>query len=92
MHPRNGPQRDNNQKVHEAVKIEVTEEDKSCQYKRKLCLAWCTHDTSDNQGGDANYRWTHNPGVDSTTYTIEQIIHEYETCTAIKQARWLKPL
>lgn len=37
----------NNQKVYQAAKIEVTQVD---QYEGKLILAWCTHDTSDNQG------------------------------------------
>lgn len=41
---------ENNQKVHQAAKIEATQVDQNCQYKGKLFLAWCTYDTSDNQG------------------------------------------
>lgn len=38
---------ENNQKVYQAAKTEVTQVD---QYEGKLFLAWCTHGTSDNQG------------------------------------------
>ena len=31
-------------------------------------------------------------GVDLTMDVIAQVIHECETCAAIKQAKWVKPL
>ncbi|XP_062460204.1 insertion element IS476 uncharacterized 39.2 kDa protein-like [Pezoporus occidentalis] len=36
--------------------------------------------------------WDHDQGVDLTMDTTAQVIHECETCAAIKQAKWLKPL
>ncbi|GAB0185532.1 hypothetical protein GRJ2_001018500 [Grus japonensis] len=82
----------NNQQVDQAAKIEVTQVDLDWQHKGELFIARWPHDTSGHQGRDATYRWTHDRGVDLTMDTITQVIHECETCSAIKQAKWLKPL
>ncbi|PKU44638.1 hypothetical protein llap_5074 [Limosa lapponica baueri] len=78
----------NNQQVDRAAKIEVAQVDLDRHHKAELFIARWAHDTSGQQGSDATYRWGHDRGVD----TIAQVIHECETCTAIKQAKWLKPL
>ncbi|KAK4832415.1 hypothetical protein QYF61_023094 [Mycteria americana] len=82
----------NNQQVDQAAQIEVTQVDLDWQHKSELFIARWAHDTSDHQGRDATYRWAHDRGVDLTTDTIAQVIHECETCAAIKQAKRLKPL
>ncbi|KAK4830577.1 LOW QUALITY PROTEIN: hypothetical protein QYF61_011755 [Mycteria americana] len=79
----------NNQQVDQAAKIEV---DLDWQHKGELFIAQWAHDTSGHQGRDATYRWAHDQEVDLTMDTIAQVIHECETCAAIKQAKWLKPL
>ncbi|RMC19058.1 hypothetical protein DUI87_03662 [Hirundo rustica rustica] len=45
-----------------------------------------------SQGRDATYRWTCDRGVDLTMDNISQVIHNCETCTAIKLAKRVKPL
>ncbi|KAK4825921.1 hypothetical protein QYF61_003416 [Mycteria americana] len=91
----------NNQQVDQAAKIEVAQMDLDWQHKGELFIALWAHDTSGHQGRDglaikidglATYRWACNQGVDLTMATIAQVIHECETCTAIKQAKRLKPL
>ncbi|KAK4833076.1 hypothetical protein QYF61_027738, partial [Mycteria americana] len=62
------------------------------QHKGELFIAQWAHDTSGHQGRVATYRWARDRGVDLTMDTIAQVIHECETCTAIKKAKWLKPL
>ncbi|KAK4829996.1 LOW QUALITY PROTEIN: hypothetical protein QYF61_008166 [Mycteria americana] len=79
----------NTQQVDQAAKTEVARVDLGWQHKRELFIARWAHDTLGHQGRDATYRWAR---VDLTTDTIAQVIHECETCAAIKQAKWLKPL
>jgi len=61
------------------------------QHKGELFTSWWAHDTSGHQGRDATYGSACDQGVDLTMDTITQIIHECETCTTIKQAKWVKP-
>ena len=82
----------NNQQVDKAAKIEVAQMDLDWQHKSELFLARWAHDTSGHQGRDATYRWARDRGVDLTMDTIAQVIHDCETCAAIKQAKRLKPL
>ncbi|KAK4806877.1 hypothetical protein QYF61_012598 [Mycteria americana] len=82
----------NNQQVDQAAKIEVAQVDLDWQHKGELFTAHWAHDTSGHQGRDATYRWACDRGVDLTMDTIAQVIHECETCAAIKQAKQLKPL
>ncbi|KAK4819475.1 hypothetical protein QYF61_004701 [Mycteria americana] len=69
----------NNQQVDQAAKTGVAQVDLDWQHKG-------------HQGRDATYRWARDREVDLTMDTIAQVIHECETCAAIKQAKWLKPL
>uniref|UniRef100_A0A8U8BM86 Integrase zinc-binding domain-containing protein n=1 Tax=Geospiza parvula TaxID=87175 RepID=A0A8U8BM86_GEOPR len=57
-----------------------------------LFLARWAHDASGHQGRDATYKWARDRGVDLTMDSISQVIHDCETCAAIKQAKRLKPL
>ncbi|KAK4811357.1 hypothetical protein QYF61_027586 [Mycteria americana] len=82
----------NNQQVDQAAKIEVAQVDLDWQHKSELFIAWWTQDSSGHQGRDATYRWAGDRGVDLTMDTIAQVIHECETCAAIKQAKQLNPL
>ncbi|KAK4811029.1 hypothetical protein QYF61_015733 [Mycteria americana] len=82
----------NNQQVDQAAKIEVAQVDLDWQHKGELFIARWAHDTSGHQGRDATYRWARDRGVDLTMDTIAQVIHECETCAAIKQSKQLKPL
>ncbi|RMB97340.1 hypothetical protein DUI87_26155 [Hirundo rustica rustica] len=41
---------------------------------------------------DATYKWAEDRGVDLTMDSISQVIHDCETCAAIKQAKRVKPL
>ncbi|GAB0176571.1 hypothetical protein GRJ2_000122300 [Grus japonensis] len=82
----------NNQQMDQAAKIEVVQVDLDWQHKGELFIACWAHDTSGHQGRDAAYRWACDQGVDLTVETIAQVIQECETCTAIKQAKRLKPL
>ncbi|KAK4806255.1 hypothetical protein QYF61_013399, partial [Mycteria americana] len=82
----------NNQQVDQAAKIEVAQVDLDWQHKGELFIAWWAHDTSGHQGRDATYTWACDRGVSLTMDTIAQVIHECETCAAIKQSKWLKPL
>ncbi|GAB0209112.1 mitochondrial enolase superfamily member 1 [Grus japonensis] len=82
----------NNQQVDQAAKIEVAQVDLDWQRKGELFIARWAHDPSGHQGRDATYRWARDRGVDLTMDAISQVIHERETCAAIKQAKWLKPL
>ncbi|GAB0183648.1 hypothetical protein GRJ2_000830100 [Grus japonensis] len=82
----------NNQQVHQAAKIEVAQVDLDWQRKGELFIAQWAHDTSGHQGRDATYRWARDRGVDLSMDAISQVIHQCETCTAIKQAKRVKPL
>ncbi|GAB0208672.1 hypothetical protein GRJ2_003332900 [Grus japonensis] len=82
----------NNQQVDQAAKIEVAQVDLDWQRKGELFIARWAHDTSGHQGRDGTYRWARDRGVDLTMDAISQVIHECETCAAIKQAKWVKPL
>uniref|UniRef100_A0A8B9G813 RNase H type-1 domain-containing protein n=1 Tax=Amazona collaria TaxID=241587 RepID=A0A8B9G813_9PSIT len=82
----------NNQQVDKAAKIEVAQMDLDWQHKGELFLARWAHDTSGHQGRDATQRWARDRGVDFTMDTIAQVIHDCETCAAIKQVKQLKPL
>ncbi|GAB0207567.1 hypothetical protein GRJ2_003222400 [Grus japonensis] len=83
---------ENNQQVDQAAKIEVAQVDLDWQRKGELFIARWAHDTSGHQGRDATYRWACDRGVDLSMDAISQIIHECETCAAIKPAKRLKPL
>uniref|UniRef100_A0A493TT22 Uncharacterized protein n=1 Tax=Anas platyrhynchos platyrhynchos TaxID=8840 RepID=A0A493TT22_ANAPP len=82
----------NNQQVDQAAKIEVAQVDLDWQHKGELFIARWAHDTSGHQGRDATYRWARDRGVDLTMDAIAQVIHDCETCAAIKQAKRSKPL
>ncbi|GAB0209769.1 hypothetical protein GRJ2_003442600 [Grus japonensis] len=82
----------NNQQVDQAAKIEVAQVDLDWQRKGELFIPRCSHDTPGHQGRESTYRWTRDRGVDLTMDAISQVIHECETCTAIKQAKRVKPL
>ncbi|GAB0208996.1 pol-like protein ENS-3 [Grus japonensis] len=82
----------NNQQVDQAAKIEVAQVDLDWQRKGELFIALWAHDTSGHQGRDATCRWARDQGVDCIMDTISQVIHECETCAAIKQAKRVKPV
>ncbi|GAB0206634.1 hypothetical protein GRJ2_003129000 [Grus japonensis] len=82
----------NNQQVDQAAKIEVAQVDLDWQHKGELFIARWAHDPSGHQGRDATYRWARDRGVDLTMDAISQVIHQCETCAAIKQAKRVKPL
>ena len=81
----------NNQQVDQAAKIEVAQVHLDWQHKGELFIARWAHDTSGHQGRDATYRWARDRGMELTMDTIAQVIHDCETCAAIKQAKRLKP-
>ncbi|GAB0207087.1 hypothetical protein GRJ2_003174300 [Grus japonensis] len=81
----------NNQQVDQAAKIEVAQVDLDWQRKGELFIARWAHDTSGHQGRDATYRWARDRGLDLTVDAIAQVIHECETCAAIKQAKQVEP-
>ncbi|RMB97664.1 hypothetical protein DUI87_25815 [Hirundo rustica rustica] len=82
----------NNEQVDQAAKIEVSKIDLDWQHKGELFLARWAHDASGHQGRDATYKWARDRGVDLTLDSISQVIHDCETCAAIKQAKRVKPL
>ncbi|GAB0206633.1 hypothetical protein GRJ2_003128900 [Grus japonensis] len=82
----------NNQQVDQAAKIEVAQVDLDWQHKGELFIARWAHDPSGHQGRDATYRWARDRGVDLSMDAISQVIHQCETCAAIKQAKRVKPL
>ncbi|RMB89335.1 hypothetical protein DUI87_34316 [Hirundo rustica rustica] len=82
----------NNEQVDQAAKIEVSKIDLDWQHKGELFLARWAHDASGHQGRDATYKWAQDRGVDLTMDSISQVIHDCETCAAIKQAKRVKPL
>ncbi|KAF4803357.1 hypothetical protein TURU_016966 [Turdus rufiventris] len=79
-----------NEQVDQASKIEVSKID--WQQKGEWFLARWAHDASGHQGRDATYKWARDQGVDLTMDSISLVIHDCETCTAIKQAKRVKPL
>ncbi|RMC09664.1 hypothetical protein DUI87_13450 [Hirundo rustica rustica] len=82
----------NNEQVDQAAKIEVSKIDLDWQHKGELFLTRWAHDASGHQGRDATYKWAQDRGVDLTMDSISQVIHDCETCAAIKQAKRVKPL
>ncbi|GAB0209291.1 hypothetical protein GRJ2_003394800 [Grus japonensis] len=82
----------NNQQVDQDAKIEVAQVDLDWQHKGELFIARWAHDTSGHQGRDGTYRWACDRGVDLSMEAISQVIHQCETCAAIKQAKRVKPL
>ncbi|RMC21731.1 hypothetical protein DUI87_02600 [Hirundo rustica rustica] len=82
----------NNKQVDQAAKIEVSKIDLDWQHKGELFLARWAHDASGHQGRDATYKWARDRGVDLTMDSISQVIHDCETCAAIKSAKRVKPL
>ncbi|RMC09970.1 hypothetical protein DUI87_12760 [Hirundo rustica rustica] len=82
----------NNEQVDKAANVKVSQVDLDWQHKGEVFLARWAHDASGHQGRDATYRWVRDQGVDLTMDNISQVIHNCETCTAIKQAKWIKPL
>ncbi|RMC03699.1 hypothetical protein DUI87_19691 [Hirundo rustica rustica] len=82
----------NNEQVDRAAKIEVSKIDLDWDHKGELFLARWAHDASGHQGRDATYKWARDRGVDLTLDSISQVIHDCETCAAIKQAKRVKPL
>ncbi|KAK4818811.1 hypothetical protein QYF61_019740 [Mycteria americana] len=82
----------NGQQVDQAAKIEVAQVDLDWQHKGELFIVQWAHDTSGHQRRDVTCRWARDRGVDLTMDTIAQVIHECETCAAIKQAKRLKPV
>ncbi|XP_029820605.1 uncharacterized protein LOC115307985 [Manacus vitellinus] len=82
----------NNEQADRAARIKVSQVDLDWQHKGELFLARWAHDTSGHQGRDATYRWARDRGVDLTKDIVSQVIHDCETCAAIKQAKRVKPL
>ncbi|RMC07789.1 hypothetical protein DUI87_15258 [Hirundo rustica rustica] len=82
----------NNKQVDQAAKTQVSKTDLDWQHKGELFLARWAHDASGHQGRDATYEWARDRGVDLTMDSISQVIHDCETCAAIKQAKRVKPL
>ncbi|TRZ08624.1 hypothetical protein HGM15179_018485 [Zosterops borbonicus] len=82
----------NNQQVDQAAKIGELKTDLDWEHKGELFLAQWAHDASGHQGRDATYKWARDRGVDLTMDSIAQVIHDCETCAAIKQAKRMKPL
>ncbi|TRZ10533.1 hypothetical protein HGM15179_016574 [Zosterops borbonicus] len=82
----------NNEQVDQAARIEVSKIDLDWHHKGELFLARWAHDASGHQGRDATYKWARDRGVDLTMDSISQVIHDCETCAAIKQAKRVKPL
>ncbi|RMC03352.1 hypothetical protein DUI87_20548 [Hirundo rustica rustica] len=81
----------NNEQADQAAKIEVSKIDLDWQAKGELLLARWARDDSGHQGRDATYKWARDRGVDLTMDSISQVIHDCETCAAIKQAKRVKP-
>ncbi|XP_029815793.1 uncharacterized protein LOC115307487 [Manacus vitellinus] len=82
----------NNEQADQAARIKVSQVDLDWQHKGELFLARWAHDASGHQGRDATYRWARDRGVDLTKDIVSQVIHDCETCAAIKQAKRVKPL
>uniref|UniRef100_A0A8C5TPT8 RNase H type-1 domain-containing protein n=1 Tax=Malurus cyaneus samueli TaxID=2593467 RepID=A0A8C5TPT8_9PASS len=82
----------NNERVDKAAKIEIAQVDLDWERKGELFIARWAHETSGHLGRDATYRWARDRGVDLTMEAISQVIHECETCAAIKRATRVKPL
>ncbi|XP_056371387.1 uncharacterized protein LOC130266095 [Oenanthe melanoleuca] len=82
----------NNHQVDQAAKIGGLEIDLDWKHKGELFLARWAHDASGHQGRDATYKWARDRGVDLTMDSITQVIHDCDTCAAIKQAKRVKPL
>ncbi|KAJ7411928.1 hypothetical protein BTVI_48137 [Pitangus sulphuratus] len=82
----------NNEQVDRTARIKVSQVDLDWQHEGELFLAQWAHDTSGHQGRDATYRWACDRGVDLTMDSISQVIHDCETCAAIKQTKRVKPL
>uniref|UniRef100_A0A8D2PQP8 RNase H type-1 domain-containing protein n=1 Tax=Zosterops lateralis melanops TaxID=1220523 RepID=A0A8D2PQP8_ZOSLA len=77
----------NNQQVDQAAKIGELKIDLDWEHKGELFLARWAHDASGHQGRDVTYKWARDRGVDLTMDSISQVIHDCETCAAIKQAK-----
>ncbi|RMC15654.1 hypothetical protein DUI87_07856 [Hirundo rustica rustica] len=82
----------NNEQVDQTGKIEVSKIDLDWEHKGELFLVRWAHDASGHQGRDASYKWARDRGVDLSMDSISQVIHDCETCAAIKQAKRVKPL
>ncbi|RMC09855.1 hypothetical protein DUI87_13642 [Hirundo rustica rustica] len=82
----------NKEQVDKAAKVKVSQVDLDWQHKGEVFLARWAHDASGHQARDATYRWARDRGVDLTMDNISQVIHNCETCAAIKQAKRVKPL
>ncbi|RMC21955.1 hypothetical protein DUI87_02826 [Hirundo rustica rustica] len=82
----------NNEQVDKAAKVKVSQVDLDWQHKGEVFLARWAHDASGHQGRDATYQWACDRGVDLTMDNISQVIHNCETCAAIKQAKRVKAL
>ncbi|RMC20234.1 hypothetical protein DUI87_01080 [Hirundo rustica rustica] len=82
----------NNEQVDQAAKINVSKIDLDWQHKGELFLARWAPDASGHQGRDATYKWARDREVDLTMDSISQVIHDCETCAAIKQAKRVKSL
>ncbi|TRZ13406.1 hypothetical protein HGM15179_013709 [Zosterops borbonicus] len=82
----------NKNQVDQAAKIEVSKTVLDWQHKGELFLARWAHDASGHQDRDPTYKWALDRGVDLTIDSISQVIHDCDTCAAIKQAKQVKPL
>ncbi|KAF4804518.1 hypothetical protein TURU_007142 [Turdus rufiventris] len=81
-----------NEQVDQAAQTEVSKRDLDWQRKGEFFLARWGHDASDHQGRDATDKWAQDRGVNLTMDSISQVIHDCDTCAAIKQAKQVKPL
>ncbi|KAF4798541.1 hypothetical protein TURU_063024 [Turdus rufiventris] len=82
----------NNKQVDQAAKTEVSKVDLDWQHEGELFLVRWAHDASGHHGRDATYKWARDRGLDLTMDNISQVIHDCETCGAIKQTKRVKPL
>ncbi|RMC20327.1 hypothetical protein DUI87_01176 [Hirundo rustica rustica] len=82
----------NNEQVDKAAKVKVSQVNLDWQHKGEVFRACWAHDASGHQGRDATYQWACDRGVDLAMDSISQVIHNCETCAAIKQAKRVKPL
>ena len=82
----------NNEQVDQAAKTEVAQVDLGWQHKGELVIARWARGTSGHQERDATYSWACDREPDWTMDAITQVIHECETYTATKQAKWVRPL
>ncbi|RMB96504.1 hypothetical protein DUI87_27037 [Hirundo rustica rustica] len=82
----------NNEQVDQAAKIEVSKIDLDWQHKGELFLARWAHDASAIRAEMPPTSGPETEGWIEPWTVFSQVIHDCETCAAIKQAKRVKPL